>query len=422
MTALFGHSVSRPASRRNPIGPPQSGPTNRALLTTLLVLGPVSGLRAERTEGFFNPPGSYAIEISLENSPHLRLPIYRNAVTSLQIAGDLVIGGTAASRGGSPFLFAASLRERRLVQAVDIDSIVRDQRAIATGMGRAANGELIAGTLPQLSPADGHLLAVRISGTEFHVQDLGVPVAGEGVFALTVDAKRGRVYGITHPSGKFFDYELSSGRATVFEETIPDAKARAAYSEFGIKPDHYLSRQLALDREGRVYGSQALGRLFRFDPTTRRMETLAARIPAIWDRAQIARVDAWTLAPDGTLYGGNAGDGQLFHVDPATGAVRNLGKPIGMPRMKALAFAADGKLWGLAGGAPGYAHLFNYDPPRSSFEDHGNPNFPLIGEGLVPGITWRGYQLSALAVSEDGRTLVLGEEEALSQLMVFFIQ
>jgi hypothetical protein len=387
-------------------------------LTLGLLFTPI--LRAERTEGFFNPPGSYAIEVSLENSPYLRLPLNRNAMTALHVAGDRVVGGTAAKAGRSPFLFLASLSERRLVHAFDVETAVPGQRAIAAGFGRAAGGALIAGTLPQPGAgASGHLLRVEIAGGELRVRDLGMPVAGEGVFAVTVDAQRNHAYGLAHPSGRFFDFDLASGRSVIHAETAPDTVELKAYVEFALKPEQYLSRQLVLDRQGRVYGSQAAGKLFRFDPAAGRIEILAARIPAIWDRGRIASVDAWTLAPDGSLYGGNAADGQLFRFDAASGAIRNLGKPIGMPRMKGLGFAANGKLYGLAGGAPGHAHLFTYDPREQSFEDLGQPNFTLVGEGLVPGITWRGYQLSALAVSEDGRTIVLGDDEILSQLMVF---
>jgi hypothetical protein len=54
----------------------------------------------------------------------------------------------------------------------------------------------------------------------------------------------------------------------------------------------------------------------------------------------LGRVDAWTMAPDGILYGGNAGDGQLFKLDPETGRVTNLGKPVMMPRITGLTFGA----------------------------------------------------------------------------------
>jgi hypothetical protein len=46
-------------------------------------------LQAEYT--FFTPPGSFTVEISLENSPYARLPIYRNAITSLEVVGDYYI-------------------------------------------------------------------------------------------------------------------------------------------------------------------------------------------------------------------------------------------------------------------------------------------------------------------------------------------
>jgi hypothetical protein len=136
----------------------------------------------------------------------------------------------------------------------------------------------------------------------------------------------------------------------------------------------------------------------------------------------LGRVDAWAVAPDGSLYGGNAGDGQLFRLDPATGKVTNLGKPAMMPRMTGLGFAADGKLYGVTGGEPGYAHLFSWDPAGRGFVDLGNPRFTMTEPGIEQGIAWRGFQIGTLAVSEDGRYVVMGEDEALSQIMVFSVK
>ena len=109
----------------------------------------------------------------------------------------------------------------------------------------------------------------------------------------------------------------------------------------------------------------------------------------------------------------------MFRLDPATDRVTNLGKAAQMPRLKGLAFGADGKLWGVAGAAPGYAHLFSFDPNGQGFVDLGNPDFQMHAPGIEQGIAWRGYQFGAVAASEDGRWIVLGEEESLSQLMVF---
>lgn len=392
----------------------------RLPLFALVIISPVPSLLADlEKEGHFSPEGSYAIEISLDNSPYTRLPIYRNAVTSLIIAGDTVVGGTTASNGLSPFLFAASLREQRLVQMVDIETVVPGQRALPTGFSRESKGTLLVGTLPQDVKGDGHLLRVEVTADGLRARDLGAPVPGEGVFALVLDTARGRLYGLTHPSGKFFEYDLAAGKTTVFEGTMLAGREQSAYRQFDLKPEQYLSRRLVLDGQGRVYGSLPMGRLFRFDPSSQAVETLAAGIPAIWGHGQIARLDSWAVAPDGSLYGGNAADGQIFRLNPATGAVQNLGKPILTPRIKAMSFAADGLLYGVAGGYPGYTHVFTYDPKNQSFQDYGIPGFEMVGEGLAPGTFWRGFQLSALAVSEEGHTIVMGDDEALSQIMVF---
>jgi hypothetical protein len=376
------------------------------------------GARAERTGGFFAPAGSFTVEISLENSPYLRLPVYRNAVTSLEVVGDHAVGGTSATAGLSPFLFAVSLAQRRLVSVLDLASVVPGQRSIVSGFGRGEGGALFAGTLPQREGEAGHLIRVTMSAAGLRATDLGTPVPREGIFALAADMRRGTLYGISHPSGKFFSFGLSDRMTRVYDSTSPDEAALASYFQFALAPADYLSRRLALDGEGRVYGSQPVNRLFRFDPRTRQIERLPDELPAVWDRRVLGRADSWAVGPDGVLYGGNAGDGQLFRLDPASGRIVNLGKPAMMPRLKGLAFGADGRLYGVAGGNPGYSHLFRYDPGEG-FIDLGNPRFEMVGEDLPSGILWRSFQIATLAASEDGRYIVMGDQEALSQLMVF---
>jgi len=77
-----------------------------------------------------------------------------------------------------------------------------------------------------------------------------------------------------------------------------------------------------------------------------------------------------------------------------------------------------GKLYGIAGAAPGYAHLFSYDD-TDGFVDLGNPEFIMVAPGIEQGINWRGFQLRTIVSSEDGKYIVMGEDESLSQLMVF---
>lgn len=370
---------------------------------------------------FFSPKGSFTVEVSLENSAETRLPMYRNAIASLEVVGDYAIGGTAADAGLTPFLFAVSLSKRRLETAYPVERLLRDQRSVQSGFGRGADGALYAGTMPQRAGQSGHLVGVRMRSGGLAVEDLGVPVPGEGVFALACDPKRNALYGIAHPSGKFFAFRLEDRHTDVYEGTATPRRVTGYLSQYAIVPEDYLSRRLAVDRRGRVYGSQPGGKLFRFDPVTKQIETLPEGLPEVWGRNPLGRVDAWAAAPDGSLYGGNAGDGQLFRLDPDTGRVINLGKPAMMPRLQGLAFDRNGVLWGVTGAPPGYTHLFRYSPDRG-FVDYGNPDFPMVAPGLEQGIAWRGFHIGTVAASEDGRYIVLGETEALSQLMVFPVE
>ncbi len=363
---------------------------------------------------FFDPPGSYAVEVSLDNAPFPRLPLNRNAITSLAVVGDHAVGGTTARPGLSAFLFTVSLSERKLDHMVDLGTVVAGQHAVASGFARGANGELYAGTLP-----GGHILRVRLTAAGIGVDDLGVPVPGEGVFSIAANPATGTLYGITAPSGKFFSFTLDSRQAVVYDQTALTRRDRGRLHEFSIEPADVLSRALILDRQGRIYGSKPGNKLFRFDPASKAIEILKDELPEGWGRRALGRVDSWAAAPDGTLYGGSAAEGQLFRLDPASGRVTNLGKPAQMPRLKGLAFAAGGKLWGVAGGNPGYAHLFSYEPHGKGFTDFGNPDFQMKAPGIEMGIAWRGYQFATVATTEDGKYVLLGEEEALSQLMVF---
>ena len=387
-----------------------------ALISLLALVKPGAG---EFT--FFTPKGSFTVEVSLENARALRLPIYRNAMTSLAVLGDYAIIGTRANEGLSPFLAAVSLSRKKLEAALDLSSVLPGQRAIQSGFGRVGN-VLYAGTIPDNKGESGHLIKVTFLNQRFEVADLGQVVPGEGIFALTADSERHTLYGISHPDGKFFTYEIRSGQSRIFEQTSPTDRELAYCHEYALEPEDFLSRSLVVDAKGRVYGSKPVNSVFRYDPGTGKIEILPDELPEVWGRRALGRVDSWAAAPDGTLYGGNAGDGQLFKLDPEKGRVINLGKPIMMPRLKGLAFGADGKLYGVAGALPGYAHLFVYDPADRGFKDLGNPRFDLVAPEIAENLPWRGYQFATVAASEDGRYILLGEDESLSQLMVFPVQ
>ena len=92
-----------------------------------------------------------------------------------------------------------------------------------------------------------------------------------------------------------------------------------------------------------------------------------------------------------------------------------------MSHLRGVSFGKDGRLYGIAGGKPGYAHLFSYND-QEGFTDFGNPEFTMVAPGIEQGILWRGFQLGTITSSEDGKYIVMGEDESLSQLLIFEIE
>ena len=395
------------------------------MLKMLLLLGAVCLLcaaqaRAEYT--FFTPEGSFAVEVSLENpGPRLRLPIYRNRITSLAARGDWAIGGTTAQEGLSPFLFAVSLSERELKVAHDLSADIAGQRAIRSGFARVGEA-LYAGTIAQAEGVGGHLIKTTFNGKEFVVEDLGMPVEGEGIFALAADPERRMLYGISYPHGRFFSYEIATARVEVFDETAITKEQHGYYHHYSLTAEDVLSRALLVDQQGRVWGSRPVNRIFYYDPVTDKLVTVEEELPTVWGRRSLGRADSWALAPDGTIYGGNAGDGQLFRIDPVSLRVTNLGKPIMSPRMPGLAFGADGRLYGIAGALPGYAHFFVYNTASGDYIDMGNPRVPLNVPEVASEFPWRGFQIATVTATGDGKYILLGENESLSQLIVLPVE
>ncbi|MDB5249237.1 MAG: hypothetical protein JWQ40_3631 [Segetibacter sp.] len=370
---------------------------------------------------FFNPKGSFAIETSLENTDELRMPMYRNAMSSLVVSGDFVVGGTTAEKGMSPLLFTSSLSQRKLTAVKQLDDVIKGQSSIGTGFMKVKAGNVFyAGTMPQPGTGlGGHIIKLQVDvHGQLFVKDVGEPVAGEGIFAMTFNPAKNEFYGIVHPSGKFFTYNLKTGKTELYNQTVPSVQDLNTYHSFALTPHDYLGRALVVDARGRVYGSKAINKLFCFDPATRSFTILKDELPFVWGREVMGRIDAWVKMPDGTIYGSNAADGQLFRLDQIKQTVVNLGKPIMMPRIMTMTAGKNRMLYGVAGGTPGYAHLFSYHPEKG-FRDLGNPEFPMVTPGLEQGINWRGFQIASMATAQSGNYIIMGENEALSQLMVF---
>jgi|GEM_PF-449435 len=370
------------------------------------------------------PMNGFAIEVSLANTGLDRLPMYQNSISSLIVQGDYIVGGTSAEEGLDPFIFVATLSGRKVISTQELNKTIAGQQCIKSGFCQGKNHVLYAGTMPgkgniKNSRGGGHLIQVIIDQNgNPDIKDLGIPIDGEGVYSLLSDASGTMLYGISYPSGLFFTYDINNGRTRKYSNTAPSRSDIASLKLYILDPGDYLCEALIQADDGLIYGSMPVNKLFCFNPTDESFQILEDSIPAVWGRKMLGRIDSWAKSADGMLYGGNAGDGQLFLLDPATKKVKNLGKPVMMNRLRGLTFGKDGKLYGVGGAPPGYTHFFSYDA-KNGFHDFGHPQFEMTAPGIEQGIGWKGYNIGTLVSSEDGKYIVMGEDEALSQLLIF---
>lgn len=148
---------------------------------------------------------------------------------------------------------------------------------------------------------------------EDRVTDFGIGRKGNGFLTMTMDPKRGRLYALTYPQAHFLYYDLKTGKTTDMGQ---------------VQNWDAISRTLAVDDLGRVYGCWGRGRLWRYDPETDQIDNLLVQLPqrdvgipiyrAYWETEQ-----TWTAvahSPDRKLiYFLETGSSYLVEYDPHKG-------------------------------------------------------------------------------------------------------
>ena len=145
------------------------------------------------------------------------------------------------------------------------------------------------GTAAKTDPrAVGHLYRFTVNGNgPAKVEDLGVAVAGQGIYALAYAEKSGEILGNTWPDGHFFTYDLKA-------RTFKDHGAIAGYRTFetpfhaadlnrgtndNIRYPRQVSRTIAVDPDTGAYTGGAEGYLHRYDPVQHKLEKLTCACP-----------------------------------------------------------------------------------------------------------------------------------------------
>ncbi len=284
---------------------------------------------------------------------------------------------------------------------------------------------------PGFSPyPGGHLLSYDLATGR--IDDLAVAPEREGVLAMNMDARRGRIYALTWPGGYFFRYDLATRETRTlgrFFEEGENGKG-AAYRT--------ICRSLAVDPEdGSVYFTRGEGTILRYrydrdGVETVRGDDLAKDYFGRYDPASAGHMAYnWRQtvyrAADRLFYGVHGNSGYLFSFDPRAERVEVLDRITSEPSRRSGMFdqfsygylgftlGPDGHtLYYLTGGpiyesgrrvtgksttAKGEAkgaedlHLVTYDIPARRYVDHGAVFYEDGG---------RPTSVNSIAVGSDG--------------------
>jgi hypothetical protein len=345
------------------------------------------------------------------------IPSGESAVRSLAVGPDGKLFG--ATSGDRAHLFMLDPQHGYVVPlghlpdktvhhslAVGADGAVYIGGALAVDNNGAGYANYPGGHLLKYTPAEGRM-SIQVEAP-CKAQDLGIPVKGQGIYALAMDRKRAVVYGLTYPDGEFFSYNSATGTMKSHGRV-----ARAKMPGESFENEKNIGRALFVDPEGDVYTSGGAGKFFRFRAKTQELEEMGIAVPTVPGREVYNRVDAWAQDEAGGIYGGSS-DGYLFRFDPVRQRAENLGKPLNQYRIRGLVAARNGKLYGVGGDTEEMARLFSYNPASGGYEMLG-----MIDVNRRPYYSWQGYVFDAMAIGLDG-TVYMGQAERRSKLYLFY--
>ncbi len=246
-----------------------------------------------------------------------------------------------------------------------------------------------------------------------HVVDLGIPVPGNSIYTLTINAGKDKIYGLTYPDAILFEYDVPS---KVFKNHGPwltiKSYAGPERSWRGIP------RALACLPDGRIFSSGDNGLMVCFDPNDKKIHETTLRIPGEYWITQkyegFPVVEQLLTDLDGTLFGSTS-DGFIFRIDKGLSKLKSLGKPMVERRVRAMTIGKDRRLYMICGEKDNVCRLFSYDMSENGdgFTDYG-----VLGVDRSPYYAKIGYQFDAMVTANDG-TIFIGESDRRAKLFYY---
>lgn len=281
----------------------------------------------------------------------------------------------------------------------------------------------------------GHFLAYDVKTKKF--EDLAKAPRGEGILTMTMDTRRGRLYGLTWPAGHFLRYDLA-------KKELKDLGPVSKLGENG-KGDDYrtLCRSFVVDpRDGSVYYTVGDGEIFRYRYERDAIEVVTGEDMrkdyfGLYDPTSPGHMaynwrQTFWYEPENAVYGVHGNSGYLFRFDPRAPQVQIVDRITSSPSKRSgmfdqfsygylgFALGPDGRTLHYLTGGPVYIdgkrvtgkaktamgeskgmenlHLVTYDIPAGKYTDHG-PIFFEDGQ--------RPSYVNSIAVGKDGTVYTL---------------
>lgn len=257
---------------------------------------------------------------------------------------------------------------------------------------------------------------VKLPEVPSELEDLGIPLAKNSIYALTINPKGDEIYGLTYPDGHFFIYNINgkkfSDLGSVDEKIVFHGPERDWRS---------LPRALICDNSGNVYMSGTNGIIKYYSRASKKIISTDLKIPGDNYYLQFFSdynvVESFAKDPSGLIYGGTS-DGYLFSLATDSLKITNLGKVRASRRLRCLTIGPDGKVYLMAGerSTSKPCQFYCYNPRQGGFDDLG-----LLIVDRSPYYYWRGQQFDSMTTGKDG-TLFLGESERRSHLFIYIPQ
>jgi hypothetical protein len=245
------------------------------------------------------------------------------------------------------------------------------------------------------------------------LEDLGIPVPGNSVYAMAISPDKKLVYGISYPDAHFFIFNTETRQTRDFGDILAHKVYHGPERTWRTVP-----RALYCDPEtGNVYTSGDNGFILRYTTGADSLELTHMRLPGeYWEGLKswdYPVVEAFDTDRDGNLYSATD-DGHLVRIELEAEKLVVLGKPRIMRRMRAMAVGEDDKLYMISGEPERMCKLHTYDLT-------GEDGFQELGPFAVdrsPYYAWRAYQFDAIAVGPDG-TVFCGESDRRGRLFFY---